>query len=198
MQRIQNYAARVILRLPKSSSINTHLKSLHVLPVKVRSTYKLACLCYDCNSSTATAVLQHHMLLTCCMKCHRTPATLAPAHAPCLFSIDLYSVRQHMAIVHFLLLLLLSGTLFQMMSDVPHYCHHLSLVWRHTCFVPFTKTELHPWSLYIWAWLGLVIALLMVFLKNALMCIKKDKLINHDCLPILMLLYIMLSIMLAY
>ena len=39
----------------------------------------------------------------------------------------------------------------------------------------------------------------MVFLKNALMCIKKKvKLINHDCLPILMLLYIMLYIMLAY
>ena len=38
----------------------------------------------------------------------------------------------------------------------------------------------------------------MVFLKNALMCIKKVKLINHDCLPILMLLYIMQYIMLAY
>ena len=35
LQRIQNYAARVILRLPKSSSITTHLKSLHLLPVKV-------------------------------------------------------------------------------------------------------------------------------------------------------------------
>ena len=38
----------------------------------------------------------------------------------------------------------------------------------------------------------------MVILKNALMCIKKVKLINHDCLPISMLLYIMLHIMLAY
>ena len=38
----------------------------------------------------------------------------------------------------------------------------------------------------------------MVFLKNALMCIKKVKLINHDCLPILRLLCIMLYIMLAY
>ena len=40
----------------------------------------------------------------------------------------------------------------------------------------------------------------MVFLINALMCIKKGKkvkLIYHDCLPILML-YIMLYIMLAY
>ena len=52
-QRIQNYAARAILRLPKSSSIATHLKSLHWLPVKVRSTYKIACLRYHCHSSTA-------------------------------------------------------------------------------------------------------------------------------------------------
>ena len=53
LQRIQNYAARVILRLSISSSITIHLKSLHWLPVKVRSTYKIACLCYHCHSSTA-------------------------------------------------------------------------------------------------------------------------------------------------
>ena len=116
LHRIQNYAARVILRLPKSSSITIHIKSLHWLPVKVSSTYKIACLCY------------HHMSLACCIESHCTPATLAPAHTPCLFSIDLHTVRQHLVIVHFILLLLLSGTLFQMMSDVPHHCHHLSLV----------------------------------------------------------------------
>ena len=38
----------------------------------------------------------------------------------------------------------------------------------------------------------------MVFLKNSLMCMKKVKLINEDCQPILMLLYIMLYIMHAY
>ena len=53
LQRILNYAARVILRLPRSSSITTHLKSLNWLPVKVRSTYQIACLCYHCHSSTA-------------------------------------------------------------------------------------------------------------------------------------------------
>ena len=53
LQRIQNYAARVILRLPKSSSITIHLKSFHWLPFRVRSTYKIACLCYHCHSSTA-------------------------------------------------------------------------------------------------------------------------------------------------
>ena len=53
LQRIQNYAARVILRLPRSSSITTHVKSLYWLPVKVRSTLEIACLCYHCHSSTA-------------------------------------------------------------------------------------------------------------------------------------------------
>ena len=53
LQRIQNNAARVILRLPKSSCITTHLKSLNWFPVKVRSTYEIACLCYHCHSSTA-------------------------------------------------------------------------------------------------------------------------------------------------
>ena len=124
LQRIQNYAARVILRLPMSSSITIHLKSLHWLPVKVRSTYKIACLCYHCHSSGST----NNMSLVCCIEIHCTPAILAPAHTPCLFLIDLHTVRQHLVIVHFLLLILLSGTLFQMMSGVPHQCHHLSLV----------------------------------------------------------------------
>ena len=53
LQRIQNYAARVILRLSMSSIITIHLKSLHWLPVKVSSTYKIACLSYHCHSSTA-------------------------------------------------------------------------------------------------------------------------------------------------
>ena len=38
---------------PRSSNITTHLKSLHWLPVKVRRTYKIDCLCYHCHSSTA-------------------------------------------------------------------------------------------------------------------------------------------------
>ena len=36
------------------------------------------------------------------------------------------------------------------------------------------------------------------FLKNALMCIKKVILINHDYLPILMLLYIMLAYLMLF
>ena len=53
LQRIQNNAARVILCFSKSSNITTHLKSFYWLPIKVRSTYKIACLCYHCHNSTA-------------------------------------------------------------------------------------------------------------------------------------------------
>ena len=169
LQRIQNYAARVFLRLQMSSSITIHLKSLHWLPVKVRSTYKIACLCYHCHSSTAPSYVTDML-----QKSHRTPTTLAPAHTPCLLSIDLHTERQHLVIARFLL----SGTPLKMMSGVPHHCHHISLVWRHTCFVQFTKTELSLWSLYICAWFGLVIILLMAFFENALMCMRKVKLIT--------------------
>ena len=73
LQRIQNYAARVILRLPKSSSITTHLRSLLWLPVKVRSTYKIAFLCYFCHISTAPIYVADML-----QKSHDTPAS---AHA---------------------------------------------------------------------------------------------------------------------
>ena len=59
LQQIQYYAAQVILCLPKSSNITTHLNSLHWLPVKVRSIYKIACLFYHCHSSTAPSYVTH-------------------------------------------------------------------------------------------------------------------------------------------
>ena len=65
LQMIQNYAAQVILRLPMSSSITIHLKSLHWLPVKVRSTYKIACLCYQVMAFSA-ACQRHMMVQYCC------------------------------------------------------------------------------------------------------------------------------------
>ena len=93
LQQIHNYAARVILCLPKSSNITTHLKSLHWLPVKVRSTYKIACLCYHSHSSTAPSYVA--ILL---QKSHHTYLTLVPAHTPCLFSIDVHTVSRHLVI----------------------------------------------------------------------------------------------------
>ena len=53
LQRTQNYADRVIFRLPKSSNITARLKLLYSFSVNVLSTCKIACLCYHCHSSTA-------------------------------------------------------------------------------------------------------------------------------------------------
>ena len=84
LQRIQNYAARVILRLPKSSSIIIRLKSLHWLPVKVRSTYKIACLCYHCHSSTAPSYVTgmlHRKPLHTRSSSYTMPLLNRPAHS---------------------------------------------------------------------------------------------------------------------
>ena len=123
LQRIQNYAARVILRLPMSSSITIHLKSLHWLPVKVGRTYKIACLCYHCHSSTAPSYVTDML--------HKKPLntrnTRSSSYTMPLLNRPAHS-KETLGDRSFLLLLHLSGTLFQMMSGVPHHCHHLSLV----------------------------------------------------------------------
>ena len=91
---ILNYAARVIVRRPKSSNITAHLKSLRWLPVKIRSTYRLACLCctcYNCHSSTApshvTDMLQKKPSLTCntCSSSYTMPLLIIPAHSKAIY-----------------------------------------------------------------------------------------------------------------
>ena len=123
LQRKQNYAARVILCFPKSSSITIHLKSLHWLPVKIRSTYKIACSCYHCYSSTAPSYVadilhrkQSHNHLTRSSS-FTMPLLNGTAHSratlgDCSFSLASSSVWNSIP----------------MMSGVPHHCHHLSVV----------------------------------------------------------------------
>ena len=87
LQRIQNYAARVILRLSKSSNITAHFKPLHWLPVKVGSTFKIACLYYHCHSSTAPSyvadMLQKRSSHTCNARSssYTMPLLNRPAHS---------------------------------------------------------------------------------------------------------------------
>ena len=129
LQRSQNYAARVILRHPKSSNITRHIKPLHWLSAKVRSTYKIACLSYNCNSSTlplyVTDILQKMESLTRNIRSslYTMPLLNRPAHSRTIlgvrsFSFDSFSVWNSI----------------QMMSGVHHHCHHLNHVWRHICF----------------------------------------------------------------
>ena len=135
-QRTKNYAAEVILHIPNTSNITKHLISHHWHSVKERSTYKIACLCNHSHSSTAPSYVADML--------QQKPShtTLAPAYTPCLYSIDLCTVRRRFVIAHFPLLLLLSGTPFQMMSGVPHHCHHLCLISSPTYLILHTKTTL--------------------------------------------------------
>ena len=47
LQRIQNHAARIVLRKPRHVSATSLLRTLHWLPVKARIQYKIACLCFQ-------------------------------------------------------------------------------------------------------------------------------------------------------
>ena len=114
----------MILRLPKSSDITTHVKPLHWLSVKVRSTCKIACLCYHCHNNTAKSYVTD----MCCRKSRHTTATFAPAQTLCLFSMDLHSGRKHLVIDRFILLLLVSGTQIQNDVRCAYHCRHLSLI----------------------------------------------------------------------
>ena len=106
LQRIQNYAARVILRLPKSSNITKQTKSLHWLPVNVRRNYKMACLC--CHSSTAPSYVTDmlHIKLSHTSNTRSSSYTMPllnrPAHSKitfgdCSFSFDSSSVWNSIA-----------------------------------------------------------------------------------------------------
>ena len=57
LQKVQNNAARLVLRVSKTDHISPHLASLHLLPIDSRIQYKLSSLCYNCLNSTAPGYL---------------------------------------------------------------------------------------------------------------------------------------------
>ena len=57
LQRIQNNAARLVLRKRKRDHVTPLLKKLHWLPVQARIDYKIAVLCYKCISNEAPVYL---------------------------------------------------------------------------------------------------------------------------------------------
>ena len=177
LQQIQNNATRVIFHFSKLSNIITHPKSYHWLPVKVRSTYKIACLCYNCHSichwhaaEKAITFMQHLLqlihhassLLTCtqygntCSSSYTMPLLYGPAHSRA-------TLRDHS--IYF--------ASYSVWNSIPNDVRCAPSLWsfksylKHTFFIQFTKTELSLLSLYICAKFAIVIYLLMVFLKNA-------------------------------
>ena len=57
LQRIQNHAARLILKKSKFDHVTPMLIKLHWLPIKLRIQYKLALFCYKCKNNRAPEYL---------------------------------------------------------------------------------------------------------------------------------------------
>ena len=57
MQKVQNTAARPILRAPRHQNCTPLLQQLHWLPVSERIKYKTACMCYNAITGSAPSYL---------------------------------------------------------------------------------------------------------------------------------------------
>ena len=71
LQRIQNHAARLVLRQSRHASATALLRTLHWLPVKARIQYKIACLCFSASIRTVCHLIFltffiHTVPLGCC------------------------------------------------------------------------------------------------------------------------------------
>ena len=81
---------------PSKVNISTHIKSLHWVPVKVRSTYKIDCLCYHCHSSTAPSYVSDMLqkkpsLSHTCSSSYTLPLLNGPAHSMATLGDRLFS-----------------------------------------------------------------------------------------------------------
>ena len=56
-QKVQNNAARLILKAPKTDHITPHLRTLHWLPIDARIKYKLRSLCFGAITSICPVYL---------------------------------------------------------------------------------------------------------------------------------------------
>ena len=56
-QKIQNTAARLVLKVPRRDHITPHLRTLHWLPIDARITYKVACMCFRAINGTGPVYL---------------------------------------------------------------------------------------------------------------------------------------------
>ena len=63
MQKVQNAAARLILRPPRQQHCTPLLQQLHWLPISERIKYKTACMCYNSITGSAPSYLSELLQL---------------------------------------------------------------------------------------------------------------------------------------
>ena len=74
LQRVQNCAARFVVRAPPHVHITPVLRHLHWLPVRARISYKIACLCFNTITSSTPADLTDPLHLYCLSRSLRSSA----------------------------------------------------------------------------------------------------------------------------
>ena len=87
LQRIQNTAARIVLRQPKRTGATSLLRTLHWLPVKARIEYKVATLCFHTLHTDSFPPYLSELILP------YTPARSLRSENSSLLSVPRYSLN---------------------------------------------------------------------------------------------------------
>ena len=120
---------------PKSSLHNHIFKSLYWLPVKVRKTYKMACLCYHCHSSTAPSYVTNmqQKISSHSHNTHSSSHTMLFLNRPTHSKATINDYSFSFAFIW--------NSIQNDITCIPSQ-QSLKSARRHTCLVQFTKTEL--------------------------------------------------------
>ena len=104
VQTVQNNAARLILKVPKTDHITPHLQTLHWLPVDARIQYKICSLCFNAINSSGPQYLADLLKIYAPSRQLRSSADTCTLRIPsvhtkklwptCLFTLCTYSLEQ--------------------------------------------------------------------------------------------------------
>ena len=89
LQRVQNFAARLVLKASRFESSTSLLSTLHWLPIEQRIKYKAACICYSVVSGTAPAYISE------LLHAYSPSRTLRSSSDTRLFQIPRYRRKTH-------------------------------------------------------------------------------------------------------
>ena len=120
--KVQNSAARLVLKTHKRDHVSPLLRTLHWLPIQARIKHKLSTLCHSFFSDTAPVYLCDFLRVYCPSRQLRSSSDSRTLRIP-------HIRPKHLDSIHFPMLLLLSGILCLMTLDIFSQSLHLKLPW---------------------------------------------------------------------
>ena len=126
LQKVQNSAARLVLKAHKWDHVSPLLRTLNWLLIQTGIEYKLSTLCHSFFSYTAPVYLSDLLRVYSPSRQLRSFSDSRTLRIP-------HIKTKHFDFVHFPVLLLLSGILCLMILDIFSQSLHLKLPWRLIC-----------------------------------------------------------------